>query len=212
MMASFEICEPITVEEAFDLVDPEDPSIRPIGGGTALMLMMKAQIFKPQRLVSLCRINGQWGSSPPSMRSCLPSMTKWRQWNQRRPRLPSSPGRRASRICSGRFCAGTHVRSQQTVHTPLEPFVMVADVSDGRATIHTASQGPSFVRIEIARLLGWPEDQVRVKVPYLGGGFRRKAVHQAEPHFPCLWNGQSRFHHLGRAVLHGDAPPVHVQD
>src|SRR5262249_3950425 len=28
----------------------------------------------------------------------------------------------------------------------------------------------SFVRTEIARLLGWPENRVRIKVPYLGGG------------------------------------------
>ncbi len=33
---------------------------------------------------------------------------------------------------------------------------------------------PSFVRIEIARLLGWPENRVRVKVPFLGGGFGAK--------------------------------------
>jgi CO/xanthine dehydrogenase Mo-binding subunit len=30
------------------------------------------------------------------------------------------------------------------------------------------------VRIEIARLLGWPENRVRVKVPFLGGGFGAK--------------------------------------
>jgi CO/xanthine dehydrogenase Mo-binding subunit len=30
------------------------------------------------------------------------------------------------------------------------------------------------VRIEVARLLGWPENRVRVKVPYLGGGFGAK--------------------------------------
>jgi CO/xanthine dehydrogenase Mo-binding subunit len=30
------------------------------------------------------------------------------------------------------------------------------------------------VRIEIARLLGWPENKVRVKVPYLGGGYGSK--------------------------------------
>jgi CO/xanthine dehydrogenase Mo-binding subunit len=77
------------------------------------------------------------------------------------------------------FAKADHVfehtlRTQQVMHTPMEPFVTVADVGDGRATIHTASQGPSFVRIEIARLLGWPENRVRVKVPYLGGGFGGK--------------------------------------
>ncbi len=50
---------------------------------------------------------------------------------------------------------------------------------DDGVTIYTASQGPSFVRTEIARLLGWPENRVRVKVPYLGGGFGAQALHQA---------------------------------
>jgi CO/xanthine dehydrogenase Mo-binding subunit len=65
-------------------------------------------------------------------------------------------------------------RTQQVLHVPLEPFVSAADPGDSTLTIHTASQSPSFVRIEIARLLGWPENKVRVKVPYLGGGFGAK--------------------------------------
>jgi CO/xanthine dehydrogenase Mo-binding subunit len=81
------------------------------------------------------------------------------------------------------FAEADHVfehtfRTQQVLHLPLEPFVTVAEASggadDGRLVIHTASQSPSFVRIEIARLLGWPENRVRVKVPYLGGGFGAK--------------------------------------
>ena len=65
-------------------------------------------------------------------------------------------------------------RTQQVLHLPLEPFVSVAEPGDGTLTLHTASQSPSFVRIEMARLLGWPENKVRVKVPYLGGGFGAK--------------------------------------
>ena len=65
-------------------------------------------------------------------------------------------------------------RTQQVLHVPLEPFVTVVEPGDNGITIHTASQSPSFVRIEIARLLGWPENRVRVKVPYLGGGFGAK--------------------------------------
>ena len=57
---------------------------------------------------------------------------------------------------------------------PLEPFVTVAETDGTRLTIHTASQSPSFVRIEIARLLGWPENRVRVKTAFLGGGFGAK--------------------------------------
>jgi aerobic carbon-monoxide dehydrogenase medium subunit len=52
-MAMFDLAEPRTLDETFYLLNHGDPAIRPIGGGTALMLMMKAQIFKPIRLVSL---------------------------------------------------------------------------------------------------------------------------------------------------------------
>jgi CO/xanthine dehydrogenase Mo-binding subunit len=65
-------------------------------------------------------------------------------------------------------------RTQQVMHTPLEPLVSVAESTENSLTIHTASQSPSFVRIEIARLLGWPENKVRVRVPFLGGGFGAK--------------------------------------
>jgi len=65
-------------------------------------------------------------------------------------------------------------KTQQVLHVPLEPFVTVAEPGEGRLTLHTASQSPSFVRIEIARLLGWPENRVRVQVPFLGGGFGAK--------------------------------------
>src|SRR4051812_46495956 len=65
-------------------------------------------------------------------------------------------------------------RTQQVMHTPLEPLVSVAESTDSSLTIHTASQSPSFVRIELARLLGWPENRVRVRVPFLGGGFGAK--------------------------------------
>jgi CO/xanthine dehydrogenase Mo-binding subunit len=77
------------------------------------------------------------------------------------------------------FAEADHVfehtfRTQQVLHLPLEPFVTVVDPTSKQLVIHTASQSPSFVRIEIARLLGWPENKVRVKVPYLGGGFGAK--------------------------------------
>jgi CO/xanthine dehydrogenase Mo-binding subunit len=74
----------------------------------------------------------------------------------------------AHRVFEHRF------RTQQVMHTPLEPLVSVAECTDRTLTIHTASQSPSFVRIEIARLLGWPENRIRVRVPFLGGGFGAK--------------------------------------
>jgi aerobic carbon-monoxide dehydrogenase medium subunit len=52
-MIPFELAEPASLAEAIALLDPDDASVRPIAGGTALMLMMKAGVFRPARLVSL---------------------------------------------------------------------------------------------------------------------------------------------------------------
>ena len=56
-MIPFELVEPRSLDEAVGLLDADDPAVRPIAGGTALMLMMKAGVFKPTRLVSLRRVD-----------------------------------------------------------------------------------------------------------------------------------------------------------
>jgi carbon-monoxide dehydrogenase medium subunit len=55
-MTPFELAEPRSLREAIGLLDADDPAVRPVAGGTALMLMMKAGVFRPSRLVSLRRI------------------------------------------------------------------------------------------------------------------------------------------------------------
>ena len=55
-MTPFELVEPASLGEAIALLDPEDAGVRPIAGGTALMLMMKAGVFRPTRLVSLRKL------------------------------------------------------------------------------------------------------------------------------------------------------------
>jgi aerobic carbon-monoxide dehydrogenase medium subunit len=55
-MISFELAEPKSLNEAIALLDAEDPEVRPISGGTALMLMMKSGVFRPSRLVSLQKV------------------------------------------------------------------------------------------------------------------------------------------------------------
>ena len=55
-MIPFEMVEPASLQEALSLLDPDDPRIRPVAGGTALMLMMKAGVFQPSRLICLHKI------------------------------------------------------------------------------------------------------------------------------------------------------------
>jgi aerobic carbon-monoxide dehydrogenase medium subunit len=57
-MIPFELVEPATLQEAIAAIDPDDPAVRPIAGGTALMLMMKAGVFTPRKLVSLRKLDG----------------------------------------------------------------------------------------------------------------------------------------------------------
>jgi carbon-monoxide dehydrogenase medium subunit len=64
-MISFELAEPKTLSEAIALLDAEDPEVRPISGGTALMLMMKSGVFRPSRLVSLQRVEPDYSRIEP---------------------------------------------------------------------------------------------------------------------------------------------------
>ena len=59
-MIPFEMVEPTSLQEAVSLLDPQEPTIRPVAGGTALMLMMKAGVFAPSRLVCLHRIEPRY--------------------------------------------------------------------------------------------------------------------------------------------------------
>jgi len=59
-MRPFELVEPTSLSEAIKLLDPDDETVRPIAGGTALMLMMKAGVYRPAKLVSLRKIESKY--------------------------------------------------------------------------------------------------------------------------------------------------------
>jgi carbon-monoxide dehydrogenase medium subunit len=58
-MIAFDWVEPDSMAEVLSLLSGGDPGVRPIAGGTALMLMMKSGVFQPSKLVSLHRIAPQ---------------------------------------------------------------------------------------------------------------------------------------------------------
>ncbi len=59
-MIPFELAEPTSLGAAVKLLDPDDETVRPIAGGTALMLMMKAGVFRPHKLISLRKIESKY--------------------------------------------------------------------------------------------------------------------------------------------------------
>jgi carbon-monoxide dehydrogenase medium subunit len=61
-MIPFDLAEPTSLAAAVKLLNPDDPTVRPIAGGTALMLMMKAGVFNPDKLVSLRKIESKYSA------------------------------------------------------------------------------------------------------------------------------------------------------
>ncbi len=67
-------------------------------------------------------------------------------------------------------------------HMPMEPHVTLVYLDEGqRINIWTASQTPSYVRTEIANTFGIPMNRIRVRIPYLGGGYGAKLYAKLEP-------------------------------
>ncbi|MDH3443213.1 MAG: xanthine dehydrogenase family protein molybdopterin-binding subunit, partial [Deltaproteobacteria bacterium] len=67
-------------------------------------------------------------------------------------------------------------------HLPMEPHVTLVYLDENqRINIWTASQTPSYVRTEISNTFGVPMNRVRVRIPYLGGGYGAKLYAKLEP-------------------------------
>ncbi len=72
-------------------------------------------------------------------------------------------------------------------HAPLETHAaLVVARPDGRVEIVTSAQSPFTVRQLFCRAFGLPLQRVRVRVPYVGGGFGGKAGIHLEPLAYCL--------------------------
>jgi carbon-monoxide dehydrogenase medium subunit len=75
-MAPFELSQPATLPEALGLLDADGS--RALSGGTALMLMMKAGVLRPSRLVSLNKLNLERLESGPGGELRIGAMTSLR--------------------------------------------------------------------------------------------------------------------------------------
>jgi CO/xanthine dehydrogenase Mo-binding subunit len=63
----------------------------------------------------------------------------------------------------------------------MEPHTTIAQWDGDEVTITSSCQHPFLVRAEIADLFGLPNNNVRIIVPYLGGGFGSKSYTKMEP-------------------------------
>ncbi len=67
-------------------------------------------------------------------------------------------------------------------HMPLEPHVTLVYLDENqRVNVWSASQTPSYVRTELSQTFGIPMNRIRVRIPYLGGGYGAKLYAKLEP-------------------------------
>ena len=59
-------------------------------------------------------------------------------------------------------------------HAPTEPHTAVAKIEGNKATVWASTQTPFPAKEEIAQVLGFPSQNVRVITPFVGGGFGGK--------------------------------------
>ena len=66
-------------------------------------------------------------------------------------------------------------------HYALEPHSVIAQWTDEGVTVYSSSQHPFQVRGDIAKIFGLRPTQVRMIIPFLGGGFGSKSYTKFEP-------------------------------
>lgn len=75
---------------------------------------------------------------------------------------------------AGSIIEATYLNSYVS-HAPMEPHTALAAVEGNKITIWASTQTPFGVKSQVAQTLGWPEENVRVITPFVGGGFGGKA-------------------------------------
>jgi selenium-dependent xanthine dehydrogenase len=99
----------------------------------------------------------------------------------------------------GQGFAEADVILEHTFHTPttehafMEPECSIAvPLPDGRMEIYVGSQIPYQDREQVARVMGWPEERVRIVGQLMGGGFGGKEDVMGQIHVAMLANVTKR--------------------
>ena len=205
-MRPFELLEPGTLREAISALKGEDA--RPISGGTAVMLMMKAGVLKPARLVSLRRLGLEGISANGSLR--IGAMTTLRALEK------SDAVRKGWPVITKtlRTLSNVRVRNVATLgghlahgdpHTDLPPLLSAlgATVTIAGPKGERSSPVEALYRGYLETTLARDELITHVDIPVLG---KKRAVY-----LKCTTRSADDWPALGVAVvLDGDKPTIVV--
>ena len=86
-------------------------------------------------------------------------------------------------LADAHFVHDAVYRFPMVAHYPMEPHCCIASWSDGHEQLEVTSstQQPFKVRADLARMFGLSHNRVRVRVPYVGGGFGGKLLSKYGP-------------------------------
>jgi len=70
----------------------------------------------------------------------------------------------------------------------MEPYVAIAEVNENGVTIYSSAQHPFMVRHDLTTIFNLPVSQIRIIVPFVGGGYGSKSYTKVEPlASACAW-------------------------
>jgi CO/xanthine dehydrogenase Mo-binding subunit len=73
----------------------------------------------------------------------------------------------------------------------MEAYVAIADVGDSGVTVYSSAQHPFMVRHDLKSIFNLPVSQVRLIVPFVGGGYGSKSYTKIEPlAAACSWKAK----------------------
>ncbi len=73
----------------------------------------------------------------------------------------------------------------------MEPYVAIAEVNENGVTIYSSAQHPFMVRHDLTATFNLPVSQIRLIVPFVGGGYGSKSYTKIEPLVSaCAWKAK----------------------
>ncbi len=73
----------------------------------------------------------------------------------------------------------------------MEPYVAIAEVNENGVTIYSSAQHPFMVRHDLTSVFNLPVSQIRLIVPFVGGGYGSKSYTKIEPLVSaCAWKAK----------------------
>jgi isoquinoline 1-oxidoreductase beta subunit len=154
-------------------VDGYGPGLAGMGAGTGAVAVIADTPFHAMR--ALKKVTVEWDHGPAanlSSKDVIDGLAK--TLDSQTGKTDYEHGDFEAALKSSARTITAEYRVPFLAHATMEPLNCTIQFKDGAATAWVATQGPGFARDAIAKVLGIKAYKVRLKIPFLGGGFGRR--------------------------------------